>query len=151
MKQLLLLGAAALSPCLAAAQSHPLVGQWNVRVEMPLPPGSGPAATTQRPGQLVVTLVGDSLFATLQFEPMTGQPPAVPQRLAAATGAGPTTFVRSTEATLAGGGGDMMARTATISYQFYATGNALVGSMRIVVPGVPDIPPRPITGTRAIP
>jgi hypothetical protein len=148
MRMMILLTAALAFPSVGSAQIHPLVGQWNVSVETLVPPREGSASTINRKGMLAVHLAGDSLIATMTLEPVDGMPTPSAQRLAAARRDGKVVFVKSAEASLSGQR-DRLARTATVTYTFDVHGDTLAGSMSITVPGIPEIPARAISGTRA--
>ena len=149
MRRIVCLALATLAmPSLARAQSHPLIGQWQISMETLVPPGTGGPSTIERKGQLSVAQAGDSLIATLTLEAVPWMPTPKVERLAALRGTGTVAFVKTADATMTGNG-QMLARAAGITYALDVQDDRLVGSMRVKVEGIPDIPARPITGTRA--
>jgi hypothetical protein len=148
---LLLAALAAPSSVLVQPQPHPLVGTWNITMETPMPPSSGGPATIDRKGVLAVNQAGDSLVATLTFDDVRGIPPRPPERLAAVARPGVMSFVKTVEASLSAASRGDLASTATITYTFEVREATVVGSMRISMAEVPNIPARDIVGTRARP
>lgn len=128
-------------------QTHPLVGQWTVSAPTQVRGENGLPTTITLKGKLEVAARGDSLLATLQMDAVPGQPPSKQLRMAAAQRAGAVHFVNVSTATLRGNG-DELSRDATTTYTFEIKDNQLVGSISIDIPGVPDIPPRALSGSR---
>ncbi|MCC6245969.1 MAG: hypothetical protein IT353_24260 [Gemmatimonadaceae bacterium] len=150
MHLLLALSLALSAPSFGAAQSHPLVGEWKIRVPTQVRGENGAPTPMTLNGTLTVAQQADSLVATITMDPVPGQPASPLRRMAAVRRSGVVRFASTTTATLRGGS-DEMQREATTTYVLDVKDNQLVGSIELEIPGVPDIPPRAIAGTRATP
>ena len=148
MRRILLCCVLTTSPIVASAQPHPIIGQWHVSIETLVPPDNGAPTTIYRKGLLSVAQAGDSLIATLALDSVPGLPTPKAERLAAQQRDGTVSFVKTAEASLSGNG-DVLSRTAIITYAFEVQSQRLAGTMHIQLAGIPNIPPRAITGTRA--
>jgi hypothetical protein len=139
-----LLGMLVCIPRLVAAQSHPLVGAWNITMSSP-PRGDGNVFTLK--ALVTVTLVGDSLIATIREEVPAGVPVSE-ERFAGAPTGGTVRMSRDFIASM-GAGGERVSGKMTSTFWFDVKGDALSGERKLVVPGGRDIPAWSLAGTRA--
>jgi hypothetical protein len=151
MHRALLLLAAITLPAVAAAQSHPLLGAWNVTVPSGMRIENGQPTTIMSNGTMTVTSVGDSLIAMLDVEPPEGMPKRPPRRLAGLRAAGAVTLTYLAEAKMMSSNGETLTRTAISRFTLTAAGDALTGTITREVEGVPGMgmAGEPVTGTRA--
>lgn len=150
MRRPLLLAALLLLPGALAAQTHPLVGTWDVQVPAGIRRGpEGPTALMAK-GSFTFSVAGDSIIGMLKNEPLEGQPERPAKRVAAKLAAGAITFVSTSEAKMTMNG-EEMARTAISTYRFEVAGDTLKGTLDLTIEGMNlDMGgPQPITGTRA--
>ena len=150
MRRPLLLAALLLLPGALAAQSHPLVGTWDVTVPAGMRMENGEATPIMAKGSLTFSVAADSLIGTLKTEPIEGQPERPAKRIAAKLVTGPVTFVSKGEAKMTMNG-EEMTRTSISTYVFDVANNALKGTIERAIEGL-DVQmggPQPITGTRA--
>ncbi len=148
MRRYALLLALLVSPRLVHAQSHPLVGEWDVSYVGGMRIENGERVPVMVKGTLSITLQGDSLVAVLAAEPQEGLPARPPARFAARRADGKVTFVYKSEATL-NMNGEQSKRTAISTYEMEATADALSGTVVRTIEGL-DFPatPEPVTGKR---
>jgi len=147
MRSFLLL-AAFLAPSFVQAQSHPLVGTWNVVVPVGMRTIGGASESITTTGVLTVTSTADSLIAQLTLEPMEGRPARPATRLAARLATGQVAFTSISSAQI-NINGEVRSQPSTSTYLFEATGDALVGSVAREIAGMAAAGAQPITGTRA--
>jgi hypothetical protein len=140
--------ALSLSPQLVNAQSHPLVGEWDLSYSGGFRIENGERVPLTMKGTLSVKLQGDSLVAILTPIPQEGVPPRPPARLAAKRVDGTVTFVYKSEAVVNLGGTESK-RTAISTYAMQAAADAITGTVQRTIEGL-DFPatPEPVTGTR---
>ena len=74
MRRPVLLAAFLLLPGALAAQSHPLIGTWDVNVPAGMRMENGEATPVMAKGTLVFSVAGDSLIGMLKTDPIEGQP-----------------------------------------------------------------------------
>lgn len=150
MRRPLLLAALLLLPGALAAQTHPLVGTWDITIPAGMRVENGEATPIMAKGTLTFSVTGDSLIGILKTEPIEGQPVRPAKRIAAKLVTGAVTFVLKTEAKMSMNG-EEMTRTAINTYVFDVADTALKGSIDRAIEGL-DVDmggPQPITGTRA--
>jgi hypothetical protein len=145
----LLVTALLVMPTLLGAQSHPLVGVWDVQVPAGMRMENGEVTPIMAKGSYTFAIVGDSIIGTLKNDPIEGQPPRPAARVAAKVVAGPVTFATQSEAKMVMNG-EEMTRTAYITYVFDVSGDTLKGTVERRIEGVNIMAggPQPITGTR---
>jgi hypothetical protein len=145
----LLVTALLVMPTLLGAQSHPLVGTWDVQVPAGMRMENGEATPIMAKGSYTFAIVGDSIIGTLKNDPIEGQPARPAARVATKVVAGPVTFATQSEAKL-NMNGEESTRTAYITYVFEVTGDTLKGSVDRRIEGINmmTMGPQPITGTR---
>lgn len=150
MRRPLLLAALLLLPGALAAQSHPLVGTWNVTVPAGMRMENGEATPIMAKGSFAFSVVGDSIIGMLKNDPIEGQPERPAKRVAAKLTAGAVTFVSIGEAKM-NMNGEEMVRTSTSTYRFEVDGDTLKGTLDRSIEGLNlDMGgAQPITGTRA--
>lgn len=150
MRPTQLLSALLLLPASLAAQSHPLVGTWDVNVPAGMRMENGEATPIMAKGTLTFSVTGDSLIGMLKTVPLEGQPERPARRMAAKLVTGAVTFVTKSEAKMTMNG-EEMTRTSTSTYVFDAADNALKGTVERAIEGleVQMGGPQAITGTRA--
>lgn len=150
MRRPLLLAALLLLPGALAAQTHPLVGTWDVNVPAGMRMENGEATPIMAKGTLTFTIAGDSLIGMLKTAPIEGQPERPAKRIAAKLAPGAVTFVSKGEAKMTMNG-EEMTRTSISTYVFDVADNALKGTIERAIEGLDVMMggPQPITGTRA--
>lgn len=133
----------------AAAQSHPLVGTWNLRYAAGTRIENGTPTVIHGTGKLMVQLQGDSLIARLIPDPIDGGPGRPEWRMAARTGAGPVVFIQRGVARVNLNGEEKQA-TSISTWTLDAKGDALEGTVERRLEGMetPTRGPQPVTGTR---
>lgn len=146
----LMLLAAFLLPSVEHAQSHPLVGTWNVTVPVGMRITGGEPEYLTTTGVLTVSSTADSLIAMLKLEPLEGRPARPASRLAARLASGKVSFTSVSSAQVSVNG-DAVAQQATSTYVFEATGETLIGTVSREIPGTANMAAQPIKGTRAKP
>jgi|CXWL01.1.fsa_nt_gi hypothetical protein len=142
--------AALLLPGALAAQTHPLVGTWDVNVPAGMRMENGEATPIMAKGTLTFSVAADSLIGMLKTDPIEGQPERPAKRIAAKLVTGAVTFVAKGDAKMTMNG-EEMTRTVISTYVFDVADNALKGSIERAIEGL-DVQmggPQPITGTRA--
>ena len=144
-----LVAALLLVPAALAAQSHPLVGTWDLSLPAGVRVEDGEPTPIMGKGNVVFSQVGDSIVGTLKVEPPEGMPARPAARLAAKASSGPLTFVQQSTATVRSNGAESTHKV-TNTYVFEATGDALKGTVARDVEGVTvQLPgPMPLSGTR---
>lgn len=150
MRRPLLLAALFLLPGALAAQTHPLVGTWDVNVPAGMRIGpEGPTAIMAK-GSFTFSVVGDSIIGMLKNEPVEGQPARPAKRVAAKLTAGAVTFVSTGEAKM-NMNGEEIVRTSISTYHFEVDGDKLKGTLERNIEGLnlDTGGAQPITGTRA--
>jgi hypothetical protein len=138
---------AVLAPQLRA-QTHPLVGSWNVVYQSGLSNEDGVITAIMGKGQLQVTQSGDSLVGLLMPE-ASGNAPARPALRLAGLASRSSPVLNGTSNARVIVNGDQRTVTTTISWELTATGDALSGLMTRSSLGV-DMPNEStqITGQR---
>jgi hypothetical protein len=136
-------------PTLARAQSHPLVGKWDVELVAGQRIEDGVSTSVKAKGTLEIVQQGDSLIGTLTTVPVEGMPQRPPARLAGKRIDGTMTFVSVSEGTLSGNG-ESLTFQAISTWSLTATGDSLQGSVTRELVGVsmPAMGAQPVTGTR---
>ena len=150
MRRPLLLAAFLLLPGALAAQSHPLIGTWDVNVPAGMRMENGEATPVMAKGTLVFSVAGDSLIGMLKTDPIEGQPARPAKRIAAKLTTGAITFVSKGEAKM-NMNGEEMTRISISTYVFDVANDALKGTVERAIEGL-DVQmggPQAITGTRA--
>lgn len=132
----------------AAAQTHPIVGTWNVTYVAGTRMENGAATNITGTGKLIVQVQGDSLIARLIPDPIEGT--SRPEsRMAAQAGAGKVVFVQRGAARV-NINGEQKDVTSISTWTLSANGDALEGTLERRLEGM-DAPtggPQPVTGTR---
>ena len=133
----------------AAAQSHPLVGTWNLRYAAGTRIENGTPTVISGTGKLIVQLQGDSLIARLIPAPIDGGPARPESRMAARTGPRPVVFIQRGVARVNLNGEEKEA-TSISTWTLDAKGDALEGTVERRLEGreTPSRCPQPVTGTR---
>lgn len=141
-----------LLPAALAAQTHPLLGTWDVTVPAGMRMENGVATPVTAKGTLTFTLAADSVIGLLKTIPTDGQPERPAKRLAAKLVTGAVTFVSKDEAKMMMNG-EEMTRVAISTYVFEVADDALKGTIERAIEGLNVMMggPQPITGTRAKP
>lgn len=140
-----------LVPIDASAQTHPLVGKWDLKLSATKVLRDGVPVDVTPTGQVTFTMAGDSMIGILKIVNGGGVGDRPPVRLAAKVTPGRMTFYDRREAKLMGSGDERTA-TAVVTYEFEATQDALKGSSAVSIEGMnaqPQGGPKEITGTRA--
>lgn len=148
----LLVAATAVStiPALSLAQSHPLVGSWNLELVAGQRVENGSVTPILATATLVVVAAGDSLIGTLTVAPIEGAPQRPPARLAGKRVDGTMTFVSRTEGTMQMNG-ESRTIEAISTWTLSVTGDTVEGTVAREIIGVsmPAIEPQPVKGRRA--
>ncbi len=150
MRRPALIAALLLLPAALTAQSHPLVGNWNLSLPVGMRVENDEPTVIMGKGTMTVTAVGDSLIATLTMEPFEGRPPRPAARMAAKLAADTVAFSYASTATL-NTNGEESTRKAVSTYRFEVDGDTLKGTIDRTIEGL-DVTmggPQPITGKRA--
>lgn len=136
-------------PTLANAQSHPLVGKWNVELVAGQRIENGVSTMVTTTGTLDVVLQGDSLIATLTVVPIEGSPQRSPSRLAGKRVDGTMTFISRSEGMI-NANGEMQSFQAISTWSLKSSGDTLEGSVsrELVGVSIPDMGAQPVKGTR---
>ena len=136
-------------PGLLAAQSHPLVGNWDVTVPAGVRIENGEPTPIFAKGVLNVSAAGDSLIGMLKVEPPAGMPARPVARLSARLAADPVVFIQHSKATINTNGTESE-YPVTSTYTLVAAGDTLKGTVARVIEGLesPMSTPQPVTGTR---
>ncbi len=150
MRHLLSLLALLTVPALADAQSHPLAGSWNISTPAPMRGENGQPTMVTRRGLMSISVAGDSLIANVKMEPQPGEPARRDQRLVGLRRDGIVRLLHVSTAALRDGSEELQ-RQASTTYALETKGDTLTGVIQIHVEGIPDIPGRPLTGTRVTP
>jgi hypothetical protein len=147
----LVLAAAMLAvPLAASAQSSALVGSWAVEMTAGMRIENDQPTPIRAKAKLGITLVGDSLIATLDVEPTPDLQPRPQSRFAAAKSTANTvTFVQRSQATLNMNGEERQA-TVVSTWSLTADGDAITGTVARTIEGIdgPGMPTQPVSGTR---
>lgn len=132
-----------------AAQGHPLVGKWEIELQVGFVAKDGEAAPLMGKGTLTFTVQGDSIVGVMEITPGEGEPVRPPARLAARLVAGPITFVRTGTLTTTSNG-ETQSHALTNTYRFAVEGETLTGTVRRDVEGAQSAMggTTPITGSR---
>lgn len=136
-----------LLPAAARAQSHPLVGEWTLRVPTGVRGAAGTPVMVDRGGELAVEAVGDSLIATMTLAAV-GEVPRKSMRMASRRVAGKVAFLSESDARLSNGSDERSVR-ATSTYLLEAVGDSLAGVLSQEIPGIDGVPDRLFSGVRA--
>jgi hypothetical protein len=150
MTRLALLAVLAL-PITASAQTHPLVGKWDLKLPPTKVLQNGVPVDVTPTGMLTFTIEGDSMIGVLKIVNGGGVADRPPVRLAAKVTPGRVTFYDRREAKLMAAGDERTA-TAVTTYEFEATVDALKGSASVAIEGMnaqPQGGAKVFTGTRA--
>jgi hypothetical protein len=133
----------------AAAQSHPLVGTWNLQYAAGTRIENGTPTVISGTGKLMVQLQGDSLIARLIPDPIDGAPARPESRMAAPIGAGPVVFIQRGVARV-NRSGEEKEVTSISTWTLDAKGDALEGTVERRLEGMetPTRGPQPVTGPR---
>jgi hypothetical protein len=133
----------------AAAQTHPLVGSWNLRYAAGTRIENGTPTVITGTGKLIVEAQGDSLIARLIPDPIEGGPARPESRMAARTGAGPLVFIQRGTARV-NRNGEESEVTSISTWTLEVKGDALEGTVERRLEGMeaPSRGPQPVTGTR---
>jgi hypothetical protein len=132
----------------ASAQSHPLVGVWNISYQRGLSNEDGVVTPIMGKGRLEISLKGDSLIATLSATDNPGGPARPPLRLAGVA-EGPTATLAGTSSARINMNGDEQVVQTTLTWTLSVNGGALTGTMIRAIPGhETGGDPSPVTGTR---
>lgn len=145
------LAAALAFPIAVSAQTHPLVGSWNLKLPATKVLQNGAPVDVTPTGLLTFRVEGDSMIGTLKIVNGGGVADRPPVRLAAKVMPGRMTFYDRREAKLMGAGDERTA-TALVTYEFEATQDALKGTSAVSIEGInaqPQGGPKEFTGTRA--
>lgn len=138
------------APVAARAQSHPLVGKWNVEWAGGMRVENGEVSYITLTGTLAVAEQGDSVVATLTVAPQEGMPARPPLRLATRKADGPLHFQQLATVRINENGSEST-RQARIDWSLNAAGDVLDGTITRNVEG--DLghgsEPQPVKGTRA--
>lgn len=132
-----------------SAQSHPLVGVWQVSFAGGMRIENGAPTPILRTGKLTVAIQGDSLIGTLVTDPMPDLPTRPPVRLATKAGPGNATFLQRSKVTINMNGNEQEA-TSVSTWILAATGDQLEGSVDRKIEGFdgPGGGAQPVTGKR---
>ncbi len=133
----------------AAAQTHPLVGVWQISFAGGMRIENGTPTPIQRTGKLTVEVKDDSLIATLTTDPAPDLPTRPPVRLAAKAGPGAATFVQRSKVKVNLNGNEQEA-TAISTWSLAVAGDQLEGSVDRTVEGFEGAGggAQPVTGKR---
>lgn len=134
----------------AQAQSHPLVGTWDVDFPGGARMENGELTTLMAKGKLEIVAQGDSLIATLTVIPSAEIAARPPARLAARRTDGEATFVQKSQARV-NMNGEETVHEITSNWTLHATGDVLEGTLART--GPMDMlgagAPQAVKGTRA--
>lgn len=139
----------ALAPPLAA-QSHPLVGSWDIQIQAGIHEADGKVNPVVSPGSVTFTMAGDSLVAVLR---MTMAGPRPPARMASYLPGDTASFVKQVTA-LRTNDNRMTPGVATRRYRFFVQHDSLVGIMDTIDgddANVAKLNNWPVTGVRSAP
>lgn len=143
------------SPLALVAQSHPIVGEWKLSLIVGGRVENGTHTPINGTATLTVNTTGDSLVATLQVDPVEGQPARPASRMAAPVKTGDVVFVSRSTATV-NINGESREGTGVSTYTFKVNGDALEGTVTRSLEGIegielPPQAPSTVTGIRAKP
>jgi hypothetical protein len=150
MRRALLL-IALLVPTIATAQTHPLVGTWNVSVPVGVRIENGEPTPITSTGTMSVTAVGDSLIAMLDLQAPEGMPKLPARRMAGVRRTGEVLLTYIAEAKMYTPDGTTQTNKAVSRFALTVAGDTLRGTVAREVEGMPGMDPQPVTGTRAKP
>lgn len=140
----------ACSPLAAQAQSIPLAGKWTIEYAGGMRIENDTQTPIMAKALLTISVVGDSLVATLLMEPNPNLPPRPESRFAALKVAGnEVVFTQRSEARLNMNGEEHLA-TAISTWTLKADGDTMSGTLGRRIDGM-DVPmpaPQPVTGTK---
>jgi hypothetical protein len=140
----------AFAPVPAQAQASPLAGKWTIEYAGGMRIENETPTPIMAKALLTITVVGDSLVATLAMEPNPDLPPRPETRFAALKVAGnEVVFTQRSEARLNMNGEEQIA-TAISTWTLKAEGDAMSGTLGRRIDGMdlPMPPPQPVKGTR---
>jgi hypothetical protein len=139
-------------PHALAAQSHPLVGTWDVTIPAGARVQGGITTPIMANGTLTFSAEHDSLIGQLKVQRPEGFQDRPPTRLAAKLGATPSIFLVSSEAKINTNGVESV-RKVSSTYTIAATGDTLSGTVEHYVEGedMPMSGPQSFGGKRAKP
>ncbi len=148
-----LLAAALILPALSTpslAQSHPLVGKWEVEYAGGMRMENGTPTPLQVKATMTVTETADSLIVAVVVATNPELGPRPPFRLAAAKPVGtPATFLQTSQATI-NANGEERAATSITTWKLQADGSTLTGTLARRLEGfdMPPMPESPVKGTK---
>lgn len=134
-------------------QSHPLIGEWAVRMPVGVRLEGGANTDIVSPGTLRVTAAGDSLIGILQLDALENRPRPRERRLAGVRSGETVTFAYAATAQISENG-ETTTRPVITTYTLTAHGDSLSGLLKRVVESsghLPDLPEQRISGTRRRP
>lgn len=151
MLRQLLAATVLVAPLALAAQSHPLVGTWNIEYAGGMRIENGEQTRVMLSATLVVAAQGDSLIATLTSHAQEGVPERPAVRMAAPRANGDVTFPQIAQMRM-NMNGEISVHDVKTNWTLHAAGDALEGTMTREVkdpmlPGMNE--PVPVKGTRA--
>ena len=141
------------SPLALSAQSHPLVGEWQLALVVGGRMENGVVTPINGTATLTITATGDSLIANVQTDPVEGQPARPAVRMAAPNKAGDAVFVSRGPARL-NINGEAREVIGVSTWTLKATGDVLEGTTQRSIEGadeiqLPNQAPQPVKGVRA--
>lgn len=139
----------ALASSPALAQSHPLVGVWQISFVGGMRIENGTPTPIQRTGKLTVEVKGDSLIANVVTDPMADLPTRPPFRMATKAGAGTASFIQRSKVVI-NTNGDEQEATSISTWSLGAKGDQLEGTIDRKIEGHdgPGGGAQPVTGKR---
>lgn len=140
----------AFAPVAAPAQDSPLAGKWTIEYAGGMRIENDTPTPIMAKALLTITVVGDSLVATLAMEPNPNLPPRPEARFAALKVAGnEVVFTQRSEARLNMNGEEQIA-TAISTWTLKAEGDAMSGTLGRRIDGMdlPMPPAQPVKGAR---
>jgi hypothetical protein len=133
----------------AQAQSHPIVGAWDIEYAAGMHVENGEPTPVMAKGRMTVVAQGDSLIATVKTVAPEGMPARPDLRLATTAAPGQVTFVYRSQARV-NLNGEESVRESVTTWLLDASGDSLTGTMVRQIGGgeLPAGPPQPVKGTR---
>jgi hypothetical protein len=140
------------APIALHAQSHPLVGEWQLAMVVGGRMENGTMTPINGTGSLSVSVIGDSLVANLTTDPVEGRPARPPVRMAAPNRSGDVVFVSRSQAQI-NMNGETREAIGVSTYTLKVNGDALEGTVQRAIEGLDNVqlppqPPQPVTGKR---
>ncbi|MBL0178581.1 MAG: hypothetical protein IPP98_05560 [Gemmatimonadetes bacterium] len=152
MRFALILLPALVLPGTMVAQGNPLIGTWRVNAPAGTRITSEGATAIYAEGTLTIVAKEDSLIATLATQPIEGNTPKPPLRLAVRPPAsGAVTFTAKTETRTLLNGQELNPTALLVTLVLRVSGDSLGGTMERVPTNDDELPrtgPQPITGQR---